>query len=76
MPICEDVDVVSVVNFHFRIGLGALLSGAHLITDGMLQAASEWYAAEHYNLYANALIFNSPKLSELPLAEKIGVWFF
>jgi hypothetical protein len=23
--------------------LGTLLSGAHLITDGMLQAAAEWY---------------------------------
>jgi len=33
-----------VIKFHlkFRIGLGALLSGAHLITDGMLQAAAEW----------------------------------
>lgn len=27
----------------FRIGLGSLLSGAHYISDGMLQAAAEWY---------------------------------
>ena len=26
----------------FRIGLGALLSGARHISDGMLQAAAEW----------------------------------
>ena len=32
----------------FRIGLGTLLSGAHVITDGMLQAAAEWYG--HDNL--------------------------
>lgn len=28
-----------------RIGLGSLLSGAHIISDGMLQAASEWYGS-------------------------------
>lgn len=27
----------------FRIGLGTLLSGARFISDGMLQAAAEWY---------------------------------
>jgi len=26
----------------FRIGLGALLSGARHISEGMLQAAAEW----------------------------------
>ncbi|XP_020981390.2 NAD-dependent malic enzyme 2, mitochondrial-like [Arachis duranensis] len=30
------------------IGLGSILSGARLITDGMLQAAAEWYA--HVNV--------------------------
>jgi len=44
MPLNENVGVISIVTFHFRIGLGSLLSGAHHITDGMLQAASEWYS--------------------------------
>lgn len=26
-----------------RIGLGTLLAGARIISDGMLQAAAEWY---------------------------------
>ena len=30
-------------NVCFRIGLGTLLSGAQIISDGMLQAAAEWY---------------------------------
>ncbi|KAJ0736979.1 putative malate dehydrogenase (decarboxylating) [Helianthus annuus] len=29
--------------FLTRIGLGALLSGARIVSDGMLQAAAEWY---------------------------------
>lgn len=35
------------VTFQFRIGLGTLLSGAHFITDGMLQAAAEWYLCDN-----------------------------
>ena len=32
--------------FHMnRIGLGALVSGARIISDGMLQAAAEWYSS-------------------------------
>lgn len=27
----------------FRIGLGTLLSGSRIVSDGMLQAAAEWY---------------------------------
>jgi hypothetical protein len=29
--------------WEFRVGLGTLLSGARVISDGMLQAAAEWY---------------------------------
>lgn len=31
------------VGHHCRIGLGTLLSGSKIISDGMLQAAAEWY---------------------------------
>jgi hypothetical protein len=43
MPLIGNVVVFFIVTFYFRIGLGSLLSGARHITDGMLQAASEWY---------------------------------
>lgn len=29
------------------IGLGTLLSGARIVSDGMLQAAAEWYFFSH-----------------------------
>jgi len=47
--------------------LGTLLSGAHLITDGMLQAAAEWYDV---NL-ENCFFFINQKPLELALME---VW--
>lgn len=43
MPLSGNIVVISIETFHFRIGLGTLLSGARHITDGMLRAAAEWY---------------------------------
>jgi len=35
----------------FRIGLGALLSGARHISDDMLQAGAEWYVMLDETIY-------------------------
>lgn len=43
MPLSGNIGIISTATFHFRIGLGTLLSGARHITDGMLRAAAEWY---------------------------------
>jgi len=48
--------------------LGTLLSGAHLITDGMLQAAAEWY---DFNLENCFFFFINQKLLVLAPLE---VW--
>ena len=57
MSLGVNIDVICIGTFHFRIGLGTLLSGARHITDGMLQAAAEWYV--HINL--DACFFRSTK---------------
>lgn len=46
------------MTFLFRIGLGTLLSGAHLISEGMLQAAAEWYDYEQKDIFTLYLHFS------------------
>lgn len=41
---------LSDIFFLSRIGLGALISGARIVSDGMLQAASEWYELKQKHL--------------------------
>ncbi|XP_016172672.2 NAD-dependent malic enzyme 2, mitochondrial-like isoform X2 [Arachis ipaensis] len=43
------------------IGLGSLLSGARLITDGMLQAAAEWYRMHPEICKSSSLHFDNNK---------------
>lgn len=60
MPLSGNIGIISFSTFHFRIGLGALLSGARHITDGMLREAAERY-------------FNLDTSFVLPKAVRLGI---
>jgi malate dehydrogenase (decarboxylating) len=46
------------VSFNFSIGLGTLLSGSRIVSDGMLQAAAERYVLEDSVISGNTAIVN------------------
>lgn len=62
-----------------RIGLGTLLSGARVISDGMLQAAAEWYSCSFYAIFLprfvvyKVLIYLSPFVIAIPPAW-LHIW--
>ena len=51
--------------------MGALLSGAHFITDGMLQAAVEWYVYDYIVASVFVLSFSFLIMLEVPNSQGI-----